>query len=112
MNKPDIKEVLAIAEMKQQARALYEEIDNRIATIKSEYGAGRFDYDLENHVAKSNGKVSEYCLGALDDAPYLKFEITDNAEKLASGESLFSKMCFKPVVFEFRGLKRCPDSLK
>ena len=117
-NKPDIKEVLEINGMKEQAKALYNEIDARIEAIKEKYGSGRFDYDLEQFVDEysehPNMELTVY--GVVEDMKengrYLKLEITDNVEKLTAGESIFSNVSFKPIVWATRGLKRCPESLK
>lgn len=68
-NKPDIKEVLEINRMKEQAKALYDEIDARVADIKAEYGADRFDYDLEEFVDENsdNPDMELMVLGVVDE---------------------------------------------
>lgn len=118
MSKPDINEVLEIASLKEQAKALYNEIDGRIEAIKSEHGAGRFDYDLEKFVYENsdNPEMELIVYGVVEDMKhhgrYLKLEITDNVQKLKDGGAVFSSVSFKAVVFQVRGLKRCPESLK
>lgn len=118
MSKPEIKEVLAIKHLKEQAKALYEEIDSRVDDIKSEFGAGRFDYDLEKFIDEysDNPDMELTVMGVVEDSKnngrYLKLEIVDNVRKLQDGETVFSNVSFKPVSFQVRGLKRCPDSLK
>lgn len=92
---PELTEVLAIQALKDQAAALYDELDARIAKLKDEYGAGRFDYELVDA-----------------ETPYLKFEIIDNAQVLAEGGTVWKSTAFKPLSFEVRGLKTKPASLK
>lgn len=94
--KPEIKEVLEIQAMKEDANRIYEEIDIRVSRIKDEFGAGRFDYELPEG----------------ENTPYLKLEITDNIKELSEGGSVWKSTIFKPVAFSTRGLKRCPASLK
>lgn len=118
MSNPDIKEVIEINSLKEQAKALYTEVDKRIEAIKNEHGAGRFDYDLEQFVDENsdNQEMELVVSGVVDDMKangrYLKLEITDNVKKLEAGESVFSSTSFKPIVWATRGLKRCPESLK
>lgn len=113
MNKPDIKEVLELVEMKKEAARLYTEVDNRIDMILSEFGAGRFDYDLEQFIDEHSADGDfEYDETIMKDGRYLKLEIVDNAQQLRNGVTVFSSVSFKPVSFKAQSLKRCPDSLK
>jgi hypothetical protein len=111
MSKPDIENVLRIVRMKQEAVELYEEIEKEVSKIKSEFGAVRFDYDLEEFLDEMGGEY-EAVETLTQNGRYLKFEITDNAAKIAEGQSVFAKAYVKPLVWESRSLKRCPDSLK
>lgn len=101
MSKPDLNKVLEIMSMKDEANRLYDEIDELISEIKNEYGTGRFDYELPDDSPE-----------ALNEYKYLKFEITDNIEKMLSDGVLFKSTSIKPVSFVTQGLKKCPDSLK
>lgn len=112
MNKPDIDKVLEIVRKKKEAIALYEEIDAAIKEIKAEFGACRFDYDLEQALDEQSTEDPQYDESLLKDGRYLKFEIVDNVAKMANGESAFAKAYVKPIVYEARSLKRCPESLK
>lgn len=107
--KPEINEVLEIMAMKKQAQELYDEIDNQIAQIKDEFGAGRFDYDLDE---LQDGDLSDFADKLWSKGQYFKLEITDNAEKLQAGDTVFKSTFIKPVSFSSRSLKRCPESLK
>ena len=113
MNKPDILEVLEIMRMKEEAATLYERVDAMVSNIMSEFGPGRFDYDLEvffDEWNPDNGYPYDQVI--MKDGRYLKFELTDNIKKLAEGGDVWKSVGFKPVSFELRNLKRCPDSLK
>ena len=109
MNKPNVSDILEIVQMKAEATALYEKIDKRTAEIMTEFGAGRFDYDL-NQAAKNNYHpvVDEL----LEKGQYLKFQLEDNIKKLQSGGAVWKSVGFKPVSFSSSSLKRCPESLK
>jgi len=96
--KPNVRDVLKILEMKDVATKLYEEIDQRVQSLCEEFGADRFDYDL--NVADDDNKR------------YLKFEITDNIQKLKDGDDVWKSVPFKPVTFTVSKLKNCPKSLK
>ena len=96
--KPELIEVLEIVMMKEEAKALYDEVDKRIATIKRECGAGRYDYDLND---LSGGDIDPLMFGKelQKEARYLKLEIVDNVAKLAEGESVWKSVGFKPISF-------------
>jgi len=112
--KPELIEVLEIVMMKDEATKLYDEIDRRIAVIKKECGAGRYDYDLSILYSDTGNEAEsvEFGIRLREDAQYLKLEIVDNVAKMAKGESVWKSTPFKPVSFSSASLKRCPDSLK
>jgi len=104
MSKPKLEHVLAILEKKEQASKLYDEIDARIAELVDEFGAARFDYDLDEaqHVNVDAQR---------EKGQFLKFEIVDNVAELSTGETIWKSVTFKPVSFSSRALKRRPKSL-
>jgi len=95
-NKPDLQNVLKVLAMKEEASKLYDEIDKIVSEMKTEFGAGRFDYDLDTK----------------EDASYLKFEIIDNVQVLQESGTAWKTVGFKPVTFSSGYLKRKPASLK
>jgi len=112
-NKPNLVQVLDILRMKDEATALYKQIDARIVEMLSEFGAGRFDYDLEELLDEwnpDNGYPFDKSL--MDDGRYLKFVLEDNIQKLKDGEAVWRSVATKPVTFSSMNLKRVPDSLK
>jgi len=113
MSKPDVLKVVELMKMKEEAAALYDRIDATVKEMMREFGEGRFDYDLEEFFDEwnpDNGYPFDESL--MKDGRYLKFELTDNVKKLAVGGDVWKSVGFKPVSFELRNLKRCPDSLK
>jgi hypothetical protein len=106
VSKPNLEHVLSILEMKERASRLYDEIDSRVAEIAEEFGAGRFDYDLEGvHVNM------DFADAQRDKGRFLKFEIVDNVAELTSGATVWKSAGIKPISFSARALKRCPKSL-
>lgn len=97
MTKPTLEEALNIIKMKEEAKALYEQIDTAAAALSAQHGAGRFDYDL----GEDDG-----------DGRYLKLELTDNVEVLKSGKTVWKITGISPVSMSSQRLKRCPESLK
>ena len=95
MKKPNLEDVLNVLKMKDKANKLYDEIDEIVTKMKEEFGAGRFDYDLNE-----------------SDAPYLKFEIVDNVQELLQDKIVWKSVALKPVSFSSGRLKRIPSSLK
>lgn len=113
MSKPNVNEVLDIVRMKYEATALYDEIDRRVAEMMAEFGAGRFDYDLDGFLDKWNtDNESPFDELIEKGGRYLKFEIEDNVQKLQGGGTVWKSAAFKPVSFSSRSLKHCPESLK
>jgi len=108
--KPDIVDVLAIMQMKAEARALYEEIDRRVSEIAEEYGEGRFDYELPDDLRVDGSQVA-FVDQLHEDGGFIKFEIVDNVAALQSGKVLYTSAAFKPLAFSARSLKRRPKSL-
>ena len=133
MNKPPIEKVLKILAMKEQANDLYEKIDQEVAKLHQEFGAGRFDYHLEEYPEDLNYTEILFELSMPDDSEtitvksshnlfslisdlweqgeYLKFEIIDNLAALASGASVFKSTAISPLSFASGSLKRQPKSL-
>jgi hypothetical protein len=111
--KPEVVDVLKIIAMKQRAKELYEKIDEAVLELAEEFGAGRFDYDL--NLVPPQDEDSELFDVVIDYkslGQYMKFEIVDNLEKLEAGESVFTSASIKPVSFSSRSLKNIPKSLK
>lgn len=98
MAKPELNEVLEIIRMKEEAAKLYEQIDANLAEMIFKFGAGRFDYD----VSDIEGQETDY----------LKFELKDNLQELATKGYIFKSTAIKPVSFCASGLKNKPKSLK
>lgn len=109
--KPNLIEVLEIAMLKKEVDDLYAEIDRRVAKIKEEFGAGRFDYDLNN---LAGGEIDALMFGKemQENGRYFKFEIVDNLKKLEEDGSFWKSVVFKPFSLSSRSLKRCPKSLE
>ena len=95
--RPPLNDVLVLQNDKVAVKELLKIIDEKIAQMLANYGAGRFDYDLGENV---------------EGERYLKFEITDNIESFENGEKVWKSVAFKPVSYEIRKLKNCPKSLK
>lgn len=95
--KPPLEKVLELVELKERIKTLYEQLDSSTAALLTEYGDGRFDYDL-----------------GIDDGDgrYLKFELADNVKALQNGETVWKSTGFSPASFSSRRLKRMPESLK
>ncbi len=93
--KPELEEVLKLLALKEQTKQLYEQIDLLTKQMLDEFGSGRFDYELEDESKR-----------------FLKFELTDNVEKLRNDGVVFKAASFKPVSFSSGFLKRRPKSLK
>lgn len=113
MSKPDIKDVLEIVRLKEEAAARYEAIGQMIAKFAAEFAPGRFDYDLEEFLDEynpDNGHPYDEALVA--NGRYLKLEITDNIKALQDGGTVWKSTAFEPLSFKTQFLKRCPDSLK
>jgi len=113
MSKPNVKDVLNLLAMKEEAAALYEAMDAMVSSLYGEFGAGRFDFDLEKFIDEhSTDHDFDYDDGIMQNGRYLKLEIVDNLAKMQAGENVWKNVNFKAVSFSARSLKRCPESLK
>lgn len=110
MDKPNLEHVLSILEMKEQASRLYDEIDARVAEMAEEFGAGRFDYDLDTNTVGVDFPAI-LLVKQREKGQFLKFEIVDNVAELVAGETVWKSAGIKPLSFSARALKRCPKSL-
>jgi hypothetical protein len=116
MNKPDIEQVIELARMKEEAKALYDEIDSMTLRLMEQFGPGRFDYDLEEAFARAATirpvEVGTFEESLIANGRYLKLEITDNIEAMKAGEVVWKSVAFKAADAKTQSLKRRPDSLK
>ena len=113
--KPELSAVLAIAKLKKTANEIYDEIDERVAEIKKEFGVdqlgvNRFDYDLDD--LPDEATLAAYRDELRTDARYFKLEIVDNLARLRDTGEVWKSTAFKSVSFSTRPLKNCPKSLK
>ena len=99
--KPSIDKVVEIIQMRKAAQALFDESEQLAQALFDEFGAGRFDY-----------KVQEDSSVFVEEKPYMKFELKDNVLSLMNGEPVWKSTAFKPLGISFDHLKREPASLK
>ena len=113
MSKPYIEDVLVVALLKEEIKKRYDILDTLVKAMFTNYGEGRFDYDLINETnIELTEDVEEFVEELLKKGDYLKFEMTDNLKKMADEGKLFTSTSVKPISFETKSLKNCPDSLK
>lgn len=111
--KPDVKNVLELIRLKNEATSLYNKIDTIVQEMTDEFGAKRFYYDLEEFLDEYNPDNGYYFDESLmKDGRYLKLEITNNIQAMKEGKEIWKSVSLKPLSFKTQSLKRCPDSLK
>jgi len=114
MNTPSLIAALEIAMLKKKATDLYDIIDSRLAQMKDECGASRFDYDL-NDLPERDGILDDVIAfgeSLLENGQYFKLEIVDNLQKLNEDGSCWKSVAFKSISFSVRSLKGRPKALK
>lgn len=84
------KEIVEIEDLKEQARLIYEEIDNKVEKLFKKYGESEAVYEIEPD--DQGNKV-------------LRFRLVDNVKKLREG-SIFRTTSVKAVDCEIKRLKR------
>ena len=111
--KPDIVDVLEILHLKKVIKTLNEDMDQRVAAIAEECGAGRFDYALsELPPQDEEGLLWPVVDEMKENGQWFKFEITHNVKKLLAGEMVWTGAYIKALSVTSMTLKRLPESLK